>query len=89
MPISLLKSAFLFHSCIVCTICNFTEVSMRKIYQTPQITVAKIHGSGIICSSDVVESLDTNADLEYTNSGSFLSSRTREKKMSGKKNRNI
>lgn len=79
MPISLLKSAFLFHSFIVCTICNFTEVSMRKIYQTPQITVVKIHGSGIICSSDIVESLDTNADLEYTNSGSFLSSRTRKK----------
>ena len=54
---------------------------MRKIYQTPHTTVVKIHGSGIICSSDVVESLDTNADLEYTNSGSFLSSRTREKKV--------
>ena len=51
---------------------------MRKMYQTPHTTVVKIHGSGIICTSEIVTSVNSNADLEYPCTGSSISARTRE-----------
>ena len=39
---------------------------MRKIYQTPHTTVVKIHGSGIICTSELVTGVSNNAGLDET-----------------------
>lgn len=51
---------------------------MRKIYQTPHTTVVKVHGSGIICTSELVTGVSNNAGLDETVVGGSVTARTRE-----------
>lgn len=43
---------------------------MKKTYQQPTMTVVKLQQQGIICTSNEVNSVSNNADIDYGGGGS-------------------
>ena len=50
---------------------------MKKTYSTPTIEVVKLQQQGIICTSNDVSRVNSNADLDY-GGGSSESARVRQ-----------